>query len=366
MTFPSRVAALALLAALLPAAPALAQEPEREPYVVRSGDTLWEIAERVLGDPGRWRDIYRLNRDAVADPGRLRPGQRLRLPADARTGDAGRRGEAARSGAPDREAGDAIAGASLFERERSGEGGLGSFGVESALAPRPVSESDVYGAPYLVSDPAEVGVVGRAAGDPDAVAEGDRLRQDLDPGGRVVVVLESSRVAPGETLAAVKIRRGVYGDRTEVRPVAILHVLRVEGNRAVAGIGRTFDLFRPGQPVVRVGTLEVPRSREWRPDEDGIGAEVIGVGSEAPLVRLNGHVYLDAGSSAGVRPGDEFALLARGTAPGDAAAGRLAVVRVVRVTPETSTARVVGIRRGRVPPGSAARLVRRLAPEEGG
>lgn len=54
---------------------------------VRPGDSLWTIAERTLGDPTRWRAIWKANRgrqmtsgERLTDPGLIRPGWRLRLP----------------------------------------------------------------------------------------------------------------------------------------------------------------------------------------------------------------------------------------------------------------------------------------------
>jgi DNA-binding SARP family transcriptional activator len=53
-------------------------------------DTLWDIAERHLGDGLRWKEIYDLNRDRPQPDGRrlttpslIHPGWRLQLPADA-------------------------------------------------------------------------------------------------------------------------------------------------------------------------------------------------------------------------------------------------------------------------------------------
>jgi nucleoid-associated protein YgaU len=48
--------------------------------VVGHGDTLWDIAAERLGNPYRWQSIYRLNRQAIHDPGRIYPGMVLRLP----------------------------------------------------------------------------------------------------------------------------------------------------------------------------------------------------------------------------------------------------------------------------------------------
>lgn len=43
------------------------------------------IARHYLGDPGRWKEIYELNKDLIGDnPNLILPGQKLRMPADAK------------------------------------------------------------------------------------------------------------------------------------------------------------------------------------------------------------------------------------------------------------------------------------------
>lgn len=61
----------------------------RHTYRVRTGDTLWDIAATRLGDPTRWQDLYRLNKNQpqpdsgkLTDPRLIMPGWRLRLPND--------------------------------------------------------------------------------------------------------------------------------------------------------------------------------------------------------------------------------------------------------------------------------------------
>jgi hypothetical protein len=59
-------------------------------YEVQRRDTLWDIAERHLGDPFRWQEIYSLNQGRVqpdgrrlTDPDLIYAGWRLELPDDA-------------------------------------------------------------------------------------------------------------------------------------------------------------------------------------------------------------------------------------------------------------------------------------------
>lgn len=52
-------------------------------YTVQSGDTLSAIAQRHYGKASRWREIFEANRDQLDNPDLIRPGQVLRLPADA-------------------------------------------------------------------------------------------------------------------------------------------------------------------------------------------------------------------------------------------------------------------------------------------
>jgi len=52
-------------------------------YQVRQKDTWSSIARSQLGDRARWRELYELNRSKFPNPNRIRPGVRVKLPADA-------------------------------------------------------------------------------------------------------------------------------------------------------------------------------------------------------------------------------------------------------------------------------------------
>jgi len=53
----------------------------RTEYVVQSGDSLWDIAGRYLGNGNRYPEIEKLNRSIIDDAGDISEGTRLRLPA---------------------------------------------------------------------------------------------------------------------------------------------------------------------------------------------------------------------------------------------------------------------------------------------
>ncbi len=51
-------------------------------YVVKKGDTLSGIAQKELGAPHRWQNLYQLNKDRIKDPNKLRPGQKILIPQE--------------------------------------------------------------------------------------------------------------------------------------------------------------------------------------------------------------------------------------------------------------------------------------------
>jgi nucleoid-associated protein YgaU len=51
-------------------------------YRIRSGDSLWLIAEQTLGNGALWERIYELNRGRIATPTSLKVGEMLELPEE--------------------------------------------------------------------------------------------------------------------------------------------------------------------------------------------------------------------------------------------------------------------------------------------
>lgn len=62
-------------------AEAAVREAEGKTYVVRPGDTLWAIAQRLYGDPYQYKRLFEANPRVLAAPEHIFPGQILRVPA---------------------------------------------------------------------------------------------------------------------------------------------------------------------------------------------------------------------------------------------------------------------------------------------
>jgi LysM repeat protein len=55
--------------------------PKVSTYIVKSGDSLWNIAKLKLGDGSRWQEIYDLNKDKIVSPNLIYADQTLILPS---------------------------------------------------------------------------------------------------------------------------------------------------------------------------------------------------------------------------------------------------------------------------------------------
>ena len=87
-TYPIAATAPTTAADQPPPATASSTTAAPDTYIVQRGDTLWGIAQRQLGDPLRWSEIYQLNENRpqpggaeLTDPHWIDPGWTLLLPA---------------------------------------------------------------------------------------------------------------------------------------------------------------------------------------------------------------------------------------------------------------------------------------------
>jgi nucleoid-associated protein YgaU len=55
-----------------------------EYYVIKSGDTLSKIAGQYYGDANKYPLIFEANREVIKDPNLIFPGQKIRIPPEAK------------------------------------------------------------------------------------------------------------------------------------------------------------------------------------------------------------------------------------------------------------------------------------------
>ncbi len=57
-------------------------EPVYDYYVVKKGETLWDIAGRpeVYGNSSKWKLIFNANKDKIKKPSLIKPGMKLKIP----------------------------------------------------------------------------------------------------------------------------------------------------------------------------------------------------------------------------------------------------------------------------------------------
>ncbi|MDP2498872.1 MAG: LysM peptidoglycan-binding domain-containing protein [Candidatus Palauibacterales bacterium] len=364
-----------------------AGQTQQAEYEVEKGDTLWDIANRLLDDPFQWQRIWKANQSAIDNPDLIFPGERFAIPGMEGEAAAARdraRQQAGQEEAEERmrermkerraeaeqEAGVVVGGAggadtaaparaSLFETGRQGEGiASGGFSAEERPPLRPVSRTGVWGAPFIAGREV-LRPRGRVLGPATA---GDRPVEAWQgrAGDEVRVALRGLSASAGDTLFAVELGRSLGERGRVVQPTAMLSLETVGADTALARVHGVFGLVRDGDPVVLYPVPPVPEATEFREADGELTARILEAADGSALLREGGLVFLDSGSADGVRIGDLF--LAAPPEASAASAGRNGVrVIVVRVRSGSSTARVVFPGDGTVSQGATARLVRRLA-----
>lgn len=335
-----RIHATVLLAAGLCAAPLAAQETPAQggqPYVVRPGETLWEIARDCLGDPFLWPELFRLNAGEVRDPARIYPNQRLRLPECVQ-------------GLP--------APAVPAQEQPTGEGlriipaaGTGDVPV--------VAPGDFFRAAVLVRD-AEVPAIGELVETISPTVIPVDVSPQITLFDRVYVTLRAQgSLRVGDPLHFFRRGREVRPHGRVYRSTGIGTVEALEGNVATVTIRTVYDEIRMGDVAVPLARFPVRAGVSPRRPRQTLEGKIVEFQDPHPLQATQEIAFLDVGRAAGVKEGDVFTAYLPptrrhwGTRP-EIRVGRL---QVVRVTDGTASARITGLEHPALEPGMPVRLV---------
>jgi hypothetical protein len=316
-------------AALVAASPLAAQQQapaagaQDRVHTVQPGETLWGISAAYLSDPFLWPEIFRLNVGIVQDPARIYPRQQLVLPAGAGNGGS---------------AGDRTI---FFSNPDSTATARQILGISTA--PRSaVTRGDFYRASFLARR-SEVTDLGRVAQTVSPTVVPLQSSQQVQPYDRVNVALAADgNVHVGDRLHFLRTdeRKGPLGQIFQSTGLGTVE--QVQGRTATVVVTDIFDQVSPGDIATPAAEFTVPVG--VRPGQaTGPDARVVGFAANHAVYTVEEQAFLDVGRAQGIREGDEFEAYQPASSErwGTQPPVSIARLQVIRVTENTSTARVV-------------------------
>lgn len=374
------------------------QDAATTTHVVRAGETLWGIAARYFGDGHQWPTLARRNRLAITGLAPLQVGTKLTVPvspvirqakaavvaaapADSTVpsvalatagedtlpspapGVASAR-QGTRIGLVDLEAQEASRKTSevetVFHRDLpdAAEAERRTRAVLRPNAPAP-RQAEFDAAPFVVSpsDLVKAGSIIRRIGSAETTESGYPQR---------AIVTDQIEVRPpagvtysvGQRLVAVTTPAAVDKQTLIAIPAGIVEIVRVEaGKPAVAVLMRQSGRVEQGQRLLPATGASAPWLTAQKIEAPDVRTSVRWIDPHELQPTLQSFLMLAAGSTQGVKAGDEFGLYRRGTTEQPAQESLVATVRVVRSEVAWSSAVITRQYRSDIAVGLSARRV---------
>jgi hypothetical protein len=255
----SGIAFLVLIAVgcLLITTPALGQDKEDEVYVIKKGDTLWDISSEYLSGPHKWPELWERNQ-YVTNPHLIFPGNPLRLyggpgygPLESTGGEempptAVTEGEAVTETAEALETEEEME--ELFEEEVVAEGADEPMRGGSEEAVELYRKGDVQ---YAVLDQESLGTI----------VDARRRKKLLADGDTVYLAMKERPPRVGEEFLifrGVEMRRNPYtGEKNKkIYVLGTLQVQAVKGELYQAQITECMDAILRGDEIMTFRVIE--------------------------------------------------------------------------------------------------------------
>jgi Uncharacterized protein containing LysM domain len=267
-------------------------------HTVKRGDTLWDLAQKYLGDAYLWPTIYRLNTDQIEDPHWIYPEEILRLPGSAPvTAQAAPEQPVVRSTAP-----------SVFRRtvvNRSANA------LAEPVTPARVPIGDVLRASYVTAEqgPRSPGRLLFSADIP-GIAK-DRTTSSFQMYDKVLMEPPVGSVAAeSEKFMSYELGETIEGFGTIVIPTALLQVVRAprQGEAAVVEVLEVYGMVNSDAPVIPLDTAGAGANGTPSPVTDGRVTKIRSIYRPAVLPSLDYDVIFELSSKDGMKIGDEIAI----------------------------------------------------------
>ncbi len=351
-------------------------------HMVERGDNLWNLAQRYLGNPFLWTELYRLNRDVIEDPHWIYPGEVLRLPGDEivqATPPTGRetpqpQGQVttpAVTVAPSTPPAEGLP-TSLFAKvQHAGNASQGTLITnrgEVAVTPPPtVRPGEALVAPFVEREggPRSFGRILKSS-DLAGIAQATE-RYRFQPYDRILIEPPAGQIAAeGERYLSFRLGPILEDQGQIMIPTGIVEVIQSprSGAPAVGKFIRAFGEMNAADRLIPLDTAGLGTTVRPRRVSDGPSTTIRWISGEPVLPSVQNFIVLGLTSRDGIRPGDEFLLYrprpkAEEGAPSDPPVpiGR---AQVVRATPYGVTAVIIGQEQPAIQEGMPARVSARM------
>jgi hypothetical protein len=327
-------------------------QPQKE-HDVKKGDTLWDLSHFYYNDPYKWPTIFDANKSRVKNPHWIYPTQHLIIP--------GLRGDAVPKPmlTMNRERG--LVHSMFYTPTSVDTAGPTVLSSEAERIPL-VQPWEWLAAPWI-ADTAHLGVKALVFKPYDPRDQNDKLTQKFHPHDRLYLTL-SGPAAPNDRLLAIRLTTDLHELGWIVEPMAVLQIDSVSGNTAVADITSQFSDLKTGDVAIALPMAPAMPSDKLTEVSGGPIGAIITFLTTHPLESTSDYAFVNMGSAAGLAIGDELLAYLPGRQPSDKhpetlPAEPVARLRVVRVTQNTATARVLSLRNASLAEGLPVRVLRK-------
>ncbi len=309
-------------------------------YVIKQGDTLWDISNTYLKDPFLWPFIWQAN-PSIANPDLIYAGQKLAIPSLATLEQAMQtpsektpKSQIVEKQVPAREETSVLRHKQVLPPEE--ETGGGNILILPKEQPKPIIDMYAMLSAGFVNNVEGSGVIIGAAGEPKTIfGYGDSVYVKFGSAGDVNVGDKFLIYAP---LGRVNHPRTGKTCGRLIAGVGILQVTAKDPSSALATakITLSFDTIEKDNLLTpyHEPALIYPSSVKKIKDISGY---IIAVRNNQTIAGQMDFVYLDKGSSDGVDPGDNFVVYADSGNSGEPQV-KIGEVQVILVKEHSSTA----------------------------